>query len=1082
MAKKNKTPILLFGHRLVLNQWLIELCGYDPLLAYKTRNPRLRPLQGLANILRDCSEGMDADNLHHFYKKLDVEWQEVAEVTRDDLLRYEQNIISHTLAINERRNRPIVWKYYQWLSLLFIEIYLDRYFGQYDKLLSSLNDYINRFNAYWESQNYETGIEPYSMEDLNKVCLQNATGSGKTLVMHVNFLQFRHYSDVSHFNHDLTRTVLITPNEGLSEQHVRELAASGIRAERLLTDSGNLFSSAKNDLRKIDFTEITKLSNEDGPNQIAIRNLGDQNLLLVDEAHRGMGSKEETGWFRSRERLAEKGFVFEYSATFKEAITAARRRKIDAAYSKNILFDYSYSNFYEDGYGKDYRIFNLPKSYEKVRFSYLVACLLSFYQQIKLYEDKKTTFNSYNLEKPLWVFVGKSVSKVSGTKDEKETVSDVVIILQFIANLLKDELTSVSTIKRILDTNAQETGLLDEAGNDIFAGSFLYIRELKRRESWTNRDLLRDIFNKVFLNSGGGQLNLAKIKGNESEVILRVGHEEVPFGLINVGDAAGLIKHIEQEKEVRPNDFSNLNVLEASFSETLFSQVHESSSSVTVLLGSKKFVEGWDCWRVSTLGLMHVGKSEGSQIIQLFGRGVRLKGYDWTLKRSGFTTSIHKPEHIEYLETLNVFGIQADFMDRFKKFLKEEELPSNDQKSVYEVPLNITYDFGKELKVLRPRKKASNGKEYDFKRDAKVPTFGDIPNKLIEKMIVIDWYPRIQSLESKNKRNSGNKPEAVFSREHLAFLDYTNLFFRLERFKRERSWYNLNISKHKIRQLLSDKTWYRIQVPVQNIEISDISNVFLWQEMASELVQKYCDELYNYSKAAFMEPRLELRPLTPEDNNIPNEKIYQLIVDSSEQVLIEDILALKKELKQSRQGILRLGHLKACLFDTHLYQPVMHVAEKCKIQITPVSLNESEFQFVEDLRQYLENISGEDFYLLRNESRGKGIGFFEARNFYPDFLLWKIKGDTQYIAFIEPHGLLHEGPGLKKIEFHKTIKNIQKRLSAENVCLNSFIVTPTKFAKLNWGLGMKELEEMNVLFMQDTQDTYISSIVSRMEQ
>ncbi len=1086
MAKKNKTPMLPFGHRLVLNQWLIEQCGHDPLAAHKAGKRKLRPLQGLASILHDCPEGMDADNLHHFYKNLDVEWQEEAEATQDDLLRYEQNIVSHTLSINERRSRPIVWKYYQWLSLLFVEIYLDRYFGGRDKLLSSLNEYIEHFNAYWENHDFETGVAPYSLEELNKICLQNATGSGKTLLMHVNFLQFRHYADASRFKDDLTRTVLITPNEGLSGQHAREMGASGLRAERLSTDSGDSFSSAKNGLRQVDFTEITKLSDEDGPNQIAVRNLGDRNLLLVDEAHRGMGSKEETGWFKSRERLVEKGFVFEYSATFKEAITAAKRPEIDAAYTKNILFDYSYRYFYEDGYGKDYRIFNLPKSYEELRFTYLTACLLSFYQQIKLYEDKKSAFSPYNLEKPLWVFVGKSVSKATGTKDEKETVSDVALILQFIANLLKNEAASASVVEKILGTNAQDTGLLDETGNDIFAGSFLYIRDLIRREDWSYRDLLRDIFSKVFLNSGGGQLNLAKIKGDESEVMLRVGQEEVPFGLINVGDAAGLIKHIEQEKEAKPGDFSNLNVLEAEFSETLFGQVHESSSPVTVLLGSKKFVEGWDCWRVSTLGLMHVGKSEGSQIIQLFGRGVRLKGYDWTLKRSGFATPTHQPEYIQYLETLNVFGVQADFMDRFKKFLEEEELPSNDQKAVYTVPLNITYDFGKELKVLRPRKKDSNGNEYDFKNDAKVLSFGHIPDKLKNKMVVIDWYPRIQSLASKNKREDGSKNETVFSKEHLAFLDYADLFFRLEKFKRERTWHNLNISKTQIQPLLLDTTWYGMLVPAQNMATSDVSNVFLWQEMASELVQKYCDELYNYSKAAFMEPRLELRPLTPEDDNIPDEQEYQLIVDSSEQALIDDILALKKDLNQGKQGVLKSGDLKACLFDVHLYQPLMHVAKNSKVQIAPVSLNESEFQFVEDLRQFLEINTGEEFYLLRNESRGKGIGFFEAGNFYPDFLLWKIKGDTQYIAFIEPHGLLHEGPGHKKIEFHKTIKNIQNRLSSESVCLNSFIVTPTRFGKLNWGKDIRELEEMNVLFMQDAQDNYnynyISRLISRMEQ
>ena len=1091
MAKKTKKHILPFGKRLVLNQWLIEQCGYDPLVDHRTGNRKLHPLKELSNILRKCPEGMYVNNSHYFCKMMTGEWQIDAKFTQDDLRRYEQNIVSHTLRINERRSRPIIWKYYQWLSLLFVEVYLDRYFNQRDKLLSDLNDYIRRFNAYWENRDFETGVTPYSMEDLNKICLQNATGSGKTLLMHVNFLQFRHYADASQFKDDLTRTVLITPNERLSEQHAREMNASGIYSERLLMDSDHLSFSDKNGLSQVDFTEITKLSNEDGPNQIAIRNLGDQNLLLVDEAHRGMGSKEETGWFRSRERLAEKGFVFEYSATFKEAITAAKNPEIDAAYSKNILFDYSYHYFYKDGYGKDYRIFNLPKSYEKIEFTYLTACLLSFYQQIKLYEDKKTAFSQYKLEKPLWVFVGNSVSRATGIKDEKETVSktvsDVALILQFIANFLKDEDISASTVEKILGTNAHDTGLLDETGNDIFHGSFLYIRDLMHREGWNYRYLLRDIFGKVFLNSGGGQLTLAKIKGNDSEIMLRVGQAEEPFGLINVGDAAGLIKHIEQENEIRPSDVSNLNVLEAEFNKTLFGQVHESSSPVTVLLGSKKFVEGWDCWRVSTLGLMHVGKKEGSQIIQLFGRGVRLKGYDWTLKRSSFATPTNQPEHVQYLETLNVFGVQADFMEKFKKFLEDEELPSNDKKAVYTVPLNITYDFGKELKVLRPRRKDSNGKEYDFKKDAKVPDLGNIPDKLKEKKVMIDWYPRIQSLESKNKHKDSNRNETSFSKEHLAFLDYTDLFFRLEKFKRERTWHNLNISKTQIQQLLSNNEWYRILVPAQSMEKSDVSNVFLWQEMASTLIQKYCDELYNYSKAAFMEPRLELRLLTSEDANLPDEKEYQLIVDSSEDALIGDILDLMENLRKGKEDILdsnqkiQSGDLKACLFDIHLYQPLMHVAKNSKIQIAPVSLNESEFQFVEDLQKYLQKHNGEEIYLLRNESRGKGIGFFEAGNFYPDFLLWKIKGNTQYIAFIEPHGLLHQGPGDKKIEFHKTIKNIQNRLSSENICLNSFIVTPTKFAKLQWELDLKDFQKKHVLFMQDQRDDYIESIISEME-
>lgn len=1080
MAWKSATKVRMLDlpFKQVLNQWLISQFGFDPLASIKKGKKKLRALEPLSATLRSAPEGLTADNLHHFFKVLDIHLQDKAAITRADLMRYEQNIVSHTLAINEQRTRPIVWKYYQWLSLLFAEVYLDRFFANRESLMASLNAYVDEFNAFWQENGFETGITPFTYDELNKVCLQNATGSGKTLLMHVNFLQFRHYANQSAFRHDLTRTILITPNEGLSAQHAREFRTSGILADRLLTDTGDLLSTGKNGLRQIDYTEITKLGEVDSVNVIATRNLGDQNLLLVDEAHRGMGSKEETGWFKSRERLVERGFVFEYSATFKEAVSAAKRPEIEESYSKSILFDYSYRYFYEDGYGKDYRIFNLPKTYGQLRSSYLTACLLSFYQQLKLYEGKKAAYTPYNLEKPLWVFVG---STVTGAKSDKETMGDVAQILSFIAEFLGNEARSISEIEKILSRNGKDTGLVDDQGGDIFAGSFLYLQELIRRESWKAQDLFRDVLSMVFQNRAGGQLMLARIKGDQNEILLRVGPEEVPFGLINVGDAPALIKHIEDA------GIADLVVQESEFSEKLFEQVHLSTSPVNVLIGSKKFVEGWDCWRVSTLGLMHVGKSEGSQIIQLFGRGVRLKGHSWSLKRSGFATPTHRPEHIQFMETLNVFGIEADFMERFKKFLAEEELPSNDQKFVEVIPLSVTYDFGKQLKVLRPREKRGDGREYDFKKDGRVPAFGCVPQKLATKSIEIDWYPRIQSIGSKATDKLAEKEYAVFGASHIAFLDVEDLFFRIERFKRERSWHNINISPAEIRPLLEDTSWYSLIVPAGRMDTADIINITLWQEMACELLQKYCEEYYNYCKAEFIQPRLELKTIeNRQDPILPPEDEYQLIVDSTEKALIEDILKLKAEVAAKKQGILNISDLKSCLFRNHLYEPLIHIAKGSKIQIAPVSLNESEFKFVEDLREYLISHEakfakeGTELFLLRNESRGRGMGFFEAGNFYPDFLLWQLSGKKQKIAFIEPHGLQHEGPGHKKIQFHTIIKDIEHRLADPDVVLNSFIVTPTRFAKLNWGKSMDELTNMNVFFMEDHKATYVHEIISKM--
>ena len=1091
MARKPSTPKqtpLELANKQVLNQWIIRQFGFDPLAGAKLGNKSLKPLAPIADTLRNVPEGLDSENLHGFYKTLDIHLQENATISHADLLRYEQNIVTHTLAINARRSRPIVWKYFQWLSLLFVEIYLDRFFNGRENLLSSLNEYVDEFNNFWleKDPKIKTEIKQFSNEELNKVCIQNATGSGKTLLMHVNFLQFRHYAAKSKFKHDLTRTILITPNEGLSSQHERGLKESGIRAERLLTDNNDLYASKPNGLHQIDYTEITKLGDKDGVKVIATRNLGDTNLLLVDEAHRGMGQTEEKGWFKNRSQLVENGFVFEYSATFKEAVTAGKNKDIEEAYAKSILFDYSYRYFYEDGYGKDYRIFNLPKSFEQLEFSYLTACLLSFYQQLKLYEDKSIPFAPYNLEKPLWVFVGSTVSKKQKNKDDiisptGETISDVAKILNFLSKFLSDKEKSIKNINEIIYNGGTNTGLIDTDDIDIFAGSFLYLQELSRKEKYDAGKMFRDILEKIFQNAAGGALSVSKIKGDQNEIMLRAGQSDTPFGVINVGDASALINHLEEAKIV------NIQIQETEFSESLFKNVHLSTSPINILLGSRKFVEGWDCWRVSTLGLMHVGKSEGSQIIQLFGRGVRLKGYDWSLKRSGFATPTSQPEYIQSIETLNVFGIEADSMTEFRDMLAEEELPSNDKKSIHEIPLTITYDFGKQLKILRPREKRGDGREYDFKRDGKIPRFGVIPDKLRNKSVTIDWYPRIQSISSLKAKVQAEKEVTTFKSEQIAFLDFDDLYFRLEKFKRERSWHNIIIEQSRIKPILEDATWYSLIVPAGRMDTSDFDNIYLWQEMAAEILQKYIEEYYNYCKSEFIKPRLELRILDKFDANLPTEDKYQIIVDSDEQALINDILKLKSEIEEGKKQFFKSNDMKAYFFEPHLYQPLLHVKIGSKIKIMPVSLNESEFQFVEDLRTYLENneqkliAEGAEVYLLRNESLGKGIGFFEAGHFYPDFLLWYVKGDKQIISFIEPHGLQHEGPAHKKIQFHKTIKEIEKRIADKNVELNSFIITPTRFAKLNWGKTIDELAEMNVLFMEDMYDEYIGEVFSRFD-
>lgn len=69
------------------------------------------------------------------------------------------------------------------------------------------------------------------------------------------------------------------------------------------------------------------------------------------------------------------------------------------------------------------------------------------------------------------------------------------------------------------------------------------------------------------------------------------------------------------------------------------------------------------------MGLLNIGKKEGSQIIQLFGRGVRLKGKSLSLKRSAALEGAH-PKHIRLLETLNIFAVRVNYMAQFRDYLE----------------------------------------------------------------------------------------------------------------------------------------------------------------------------------------------------------------------------------------------------------------------------------------------------------------------------------------------------------------------------------------------------------------------------
>lgn len=840
---------------------MISLFGIDPLREDTVHGKKNLPFHKLAESVRDDIrlEGLTEEGIHRFYGAFveSVFFRDAScETDKERILFYEENIARHTRRINEHRDRPVTWKYFQWLALLFAEIYLDRFFSDKKKLLSDLNAYVRRFNERYPDYG---NIDEYGEEDLNKICFQNATGSGKTLLMHVNLLQYLDYAERSGPGNQTSRTILITPNDVLGGQHEAEFAENGFSTGNYARDGEALFCR-RFGREHVDILEITKLADRKGPATIATDGLGRRNLLLVDEGHRGAGTDEGV-WLARRSKLCEKGFAMEYSATFSQAVSGT---KSEDSYAKSILFDYSYRWFYEDGFGKEYDIFNLPKGAGKTDGSrtedpglsanYLTACLLKYYQQLRIYGESPFELRKFNVEKPLWVFVGSSVvrpSTVTDKKIEKRYVSDVANILRFFAVFVHDESESVRRINHILYDRGKMTGLLDENDMDIFEGAFLPLRRL----SIAAKEIYSDILDRLFQCKSGGTLALDRTKGDSGEILLRLGNSGMPFGLVTVGDTRGLYRHLD---EMRRAESIPLILEESQFADAVFNTIKDSRSPINLLIGAKKFIEGWDCWRVGTMGLMHVGRTEGAQVIQLFGRGIRLKGYDWSLKRSSRIESVEPPRHIAELETLNVFGIGSAFMEKFRDYLKSEGLPDDPKSGERQISLNGANNTAERLKTLRSKWDDANERENLFEKEAPVTVLdGTVPGHLVRHPIVSDWFPRIQVISTHASLSVSKKEEVKLNEEHVALLDLDALYFELERLKRSRSWHHLAIAKEGLRRLLLAPNWYVLYLPEERLRPKTFADVRILQRVASELLMRYCDQYYNYKKQELIETRSE---------------------------------------------------------------------------------------------------------------------------------------------------------------------------------------------------------------------------------
>lgn len=523
----------------------------------------------------------------------------------------------------------------------------------------------------------------------------------------------------------------------------------------------------------------------------------------------------------------------------------------------------------------------------------------------------------------------------------------------------------------------------NDDGNDFLKAKEDLLEEIKNPEFLFSANKDKDYKVKVFKEglksmdfkglkeevfyANSGHIEVIINPKNNQEIAFKLNTSDKVFCLIKIGDITEWI--CEKLKSVKVVS-KNLSFKEESY----FSQIDR--SSINILVGSRTFETGWDSTRPSVILFLNIGLDDDAKklVKQSFGRGVRIESVKNQRQRLAYLDideAIKKDlkPNATMLETLFVIPTNHASLEAILKIQKESENRGESRGSWREITLEKT----------------------PIKHKLFAPCYRKEPTSILK-----------------------ISPNASFKMSEKNFKDLKECF-------------NLMSEKHFIlkHEIYDPKDYATLKDMIQKAHFKKVST---WH---------YKDLDYMISE---IKGKLYPNQKVPKDefNALDNEKIVHFkrikVKADKEEELIKTIQEVKEHAPLDKERIkivqgeidpydaekhkqdktFKVGDAELLKLKEHYYTPLIK-AKDCD-WLKHVVKVKSEIDFLQELQDQettktlQENYDFWAFSKIDEHLDNLFIPYINnvaERHFFPDFIFWLQKGDTQIICFIDPKGITY---------------------------------------------------------------------------